>query len=281
MTTRPASIVRLIVAVSVSTWSLACGGGGQMPADGGAAGQQAVAGDPSGTAAQAGGGETHGASADRAGAPGEAAPAGPSGASGDRGLSLTVREGAGSSILAPKADAPRVREVRVPAGTSLSLRLTSDVSSDDSRVEDSVRAVVSKPVVVDGVTVVPEGAELDGSVVDAKQSGRVKGRALVAFRFNRLTTYDARYDVRTERITRTAPATKGEDAKKIGIGAGAGAVVGAIAGGKKGTAIGSAVGAGGGTGVVLATRGREVRLPAGTVVRTKLASVVIVQVPER
>jgi hypothetical protein len=252
-----------------------------MPADGGAAGQQAVAGDPSGTAAQAGGGETHGASADRAGAPGEAAPAGPSGASGDRGLSLTVREGAGSSILAPKADAPRVREVRVPAGTSLSLRLTSDVSSDDSRVEDSVRAVVSKPVVVDGVTVVPEGAELDGSVVDAKQSGRVKGRALVAFRFNRLTTYDARYDVRTERITRTAPATKGEDAKKIGIGAGAGAVVGAIAGGKKGTAIGSAVGAGGGTGVVLATRGREVRLPAGTVVRTKLASVVIVQVPER
>ena len=61
---------------------------------------------------------------------------------------------------------------------------------------------------------------------------------------------------------RVAPGTKKADATKIGIGAGAGAIVGAITGGKKGAAIGSAVGAGGGTGVVLATRGREVALGA-------------------
>jgi hypothetical protein len=169
----------------------------------------------------------------------------------------------------------------VPAGTTLTVRLTGDVSSDESSVEDPVRAVVTTSVVVGGVTVVPEGAELRGSVLAAKRSGRVKGRASVAFRFDSLTVHGSRHAVRTDRIARAAPATKGEDGKKIAIGAGAGAVLGAITGGKEGTAIGAAVGAGGGTGVVLATRGREVRLPAGSVVRTKLVSSVTLHVPER
>jgi outer membrane lipoprotein SlyB len=98
----------------------------------------------------------------------------------------------------------------------------------------------------------------------------VKGRARIGVRFNTLRVDGARYRVQTASINRVAPGTKKDDAVKIGIGAGAGAVVGAIAGGKKGAAIGSAVGGGGGTGVVLATRGREVSLPRGTTVTTRL-----------
>ena len=56
-------------------------------------------------------------------------------------------------------------------------------------------------------------------------------------------------------------------------------MIGAIAGGKKGAAIGTAVGAGGGTGVVLATRGEEVRLGAGTPLRTTLQEPLTVRVP--
>jgi hypothetical protein len=96
----------------------------------------------------------------------------------------------------------------------------------------------------------------------------VAGRASIAFRFDRLRSGDDTYDIHTARIAREAAATKGEDATKIGIGAGAGAVVGAIAGGKKGAAIGSIVGAGAGTGVVMATRGEEVRLGPGAKVKT-------------
>ena len=58
--------------------------------------------------------------------------------------------------------------------------------------------------------------------------------------------------------------TKKKDATKIGIGTGAGAIIGGIVGGGKGAAIGAGVGAAGGTGVVMATRGEEVRLAAGT-----------------
>jgi hypothetical protein len=177
-----------------------------------------------------------------------------------------------ASVDWDKDPSPPRRDVTIPAGTRLSLRLESDVSSARSRVEDGVRAVVQRPVVVRGVTVVPAGSVVNGVITDARRSGRVKGRARVAMRFNALRVGDTRYSIRTASVARQAPATKGEDAQKIGIGAGAGAIVGAISGGKKGAAIGTGVGAAGGTAAVLATRGKEVSIGRGTVVTTRLVS---------
>ena len=182
--------------------------------------------------------------------------------------------------VAPQAPPrPQFREVTVPAGTTLNVTLETAVSSDNSNVEDVVRAKLAKPIVINGISVVPVGAEVVGSVLKATQSGRVKGRASLAFRFNRLRSGKETHDIRTARIAREAEATKGEDAKKVGIGAGAGALIGAIARGKKGAAVGGAVGAGAGTGVVVATRGEEVRLAAGTAVRTTLEEPITIQVP--
>jgi hypothetical protein len=174
---------------------------------------------------------------------------------------------------------PAFREVTVPARTSFAARLATGVSSDTSRAEDPVRAKLAKPIVIDNVTVVPAGAELSGVVLEAHRSGRVKGRASVAFRFNQLHMNGGTHDISTSRIARLARATKKDDAIKIGIGTGAGTVVGALTGGKKGAAIGAAVGAGGGTGVVLATRGEEVRVGAGTTVTATLAEPLTILVP--
>jgi hypothetical protein len=186
---------------------------------------------------------------------------------------------AAAAVGTAEAPKPQFKEITIPSGTSLSLTLESGVASDTSKVEDTVRAKVAKPIVIDGVEAVPAGAEVVGSVTSAEQSGRVKGRASVAFRFHRLTAWDEAHEITTARIAREAKDTKGSDAKKIGIGAGAGALVGAIAGGGKGAAIGAAVGGGAGTGVVMATRGEEVRLPAGTPVRTTLEAALTVRAP--
>jgi hypothetical protein len=148
--------------------------------------------------------------------------------------------------------------------------LETALSSDHSKVEDIVRARLTKPLVIDDATVVPEGALVEGTVLEANQSGRVTGRASIAFRFDRLQVGDETHPIRTARIAREAEATTREDAKKIGIGAGAGALIGAVAGGKKGAAVGGAVGAGAGTGAVLATRGEELQLAAGTPLMTTL-----------
>jgi len=72
-------------------------------------------------------------------------------------------------------------------------------------------------------------------------------------------------------------ASKGDDAKKIGIGAGIGAAIGAIAGGGGGAAKGAAIGGAAGTGAVLATRGKEVELAAGTEIAATTANAVTVE----
>jgi hypothetical protein len=173
---------------------------------------------------------------------------------------------------------PVYREVTVPAGTTLRLDLASSIASDSSNVEDRIRATVRQALVIDGQTVVPTGAELAGVVTDVAGSGRVKGRARIAYRFNSLTVGDEQYDIATAPTSHLAPATKGEDATKIGVGAGAGAAIGAILGGGSGAAKGAAIGGAAGTGAVLATKGREVRLGPGANVTTRLTAPVMLRV---
>ena len=192
----------------------------------------------------------------------------------------TTEDGTATSAPAEKEEEklPVYREVTIPAGTTLRLELQSAVSSDGSQVEDTVRASLRQAVTLDGQTVLPKGTEVVGTVTDVARSGRVKGRARVAYRFSSLRHDGERLSIATAPISHQARATKGEDAKKIGIGAGVGAAVGAILGGGGGAAKGAAIGGGAGTGVVLATRGEEVRLGPGADVNTRLTEPLVVRV---
>jgi len=199
------------------------------------------------------------------------------------GSTTTSEAPAGGDAAAPAANTPAapplpvVREFTVPDGTQLKLDLVTPLASDSSRVEDSVRATLRESVAVSGTTVLPVGTELSGTVTEADGSGRVKGRARLGFRFNALRAGNERYEIQTAPIALEAEATKKEDAKKIGIGAGIGAAVGAIAGGGSGAAKGAAIGGGAGTGVVLATKGKEVRLGAGANVTARLTAPLKIQ----
>src|SRR5512140_3381334 len=178
---------------------------------------------------------------------------------------------------------PEYREVTVAAGTEIPITLETAIASDTSRVEGPVRARVRHAVVVNGVDVVPEGSILTGAVTEAQRSARVKGRARVAFRLTTLqpANSDERVDVRTALVGRTARSTKEKDVRNIGIPAGVGAVVGGVIGGGSGAAKGAVIGGSAGTGYVLATRGAEVRLPAGTALMVRLAEPVTIRVPVR
>jgi hypothetical protein len=59
----------------------------------------------------------------------------------------------------------------IPAGTEVTVRLQSALSSADSRAGDSFQAVLVEPIVVAGKMVVPPGAAVTGSVVAGKTSG--------------------------------------------------------------------------------------------------------------
>ena len=179
----------------------------------------------------------------------------------------------------PPPPPPTFQEVTLPPETTIPVKLVSSLASNTSKVEDPVRAEVRKDVEYSGLVVIPAGTTLSGTVTDAERSGKVKGLARLAFRFSSLSLGDERYDLTASPITVTAQSTKKKDATKVGIGAGAGAVIGGIIGGGKGAAIGAGVGGGAGTGVVMASRGREVHLPAGTPITLTLNEPLTVRVP--
>jgi len=183
-----------------------------------------------------------------------------------------------AATSAPVAPAARFTEVTIPSGTTLRLELSSAVGSDTSRVEEAVRATLRTPVSVNGKVVLPAGSEVSGVVTDAEGSGRVKGRARIAMRFNSIRAAGESYDIRTSGYAQEAAATKKQDATKIAVGAGAGAALGAILGGGSGAAKGAAIGGAGGTGVVLATKGKEVHLGPGAGITTRLTAPITVRV---
>ena len=181
---------------------------------------------------------------------------------------------------AAPVSAPRVtwREVTIPAGTALPLELQTALSSETAKVENEVRARTRSAVVIDGYTAIPAGATVIGTVTDVERAGRVKGRSKLAFAFNEVQMDNGHEDLRTQTMTYEGDATKGEDATKVGAGAGIGAIIGGITGGKKGAGKGAVIGGAAGTGVVLATRGKEVELASGTDLSVPLASPLTVRV---
>ena len=176
--------------------------------------------------------------------------------------------------------APAYREVTIPAGTTLKVNLGTTVASDSSNVEDAVRGTLRSPVTINGVQALPAGTAVTGHVTDVARSGRVKGRARVAFRFTRLDPPGAAeaMQIRTASVSRVAPGTKKKDAATIGGGAVGGAIIGGLIGGGDGAAKGAAIGGAGGTGVVVATRGKEVRIASGTPVSVRLTAPLTVRV---
>jgi hypothetical protein len=180
----------------------------------------------------------------------------------------------------PLPAAAKFREVSVPESTKLVIRLTTPVSSATSTVETPVRGEIVEPVSVDGVTVIPAGSQVSGVVMSVRSSGKVKGRASLALRFDELRVQQSRHEI-DARFARTAPSTRGDDAEKIAIPAVGGAIVGAIVGGNKGAAIGAAAGGGAGTAVVLSTAGPEVTLAEGTVLSLSAGRLLEVRVPLR
>lgn len=207
----------------------------------------------------------------------------PVSASGPSTPGMTPVAVAGRTDAAPATRASEWREITIPAGTRLRIVLETAVGSDISRVEQPVQARIVRAVSLHGETVLLEGSRVSGVVTDATRSGKVKGRARVAVRFDTLVpkgpnAADERYKIRTASVGRSAQATKRKDALEIGAPAAGGALIGALLGGKKGALVGTAVGGGAGAAVVLSTRGKEVRLARGAALTLQLTEPVMIRV---
>ena len=157
-----------------------------------------------------------------------------------------------------------VAGVELPAGTNLVVRMIDSVDSEANRVGQTFQASLDEPVMVDGRTIIPRGADVVVKLVDDKESGKLTGRTELALDLVSVKIDGRVVDINTQSVTRASEGRGGKTAKMATGGAALGAIIGAIAGGGKGAAIGAASGAGAGTAVQVVTRGQKVHIPSET-----------------
>src|SRR5438045_9752527 len=170
------------------------------------------------------------------------------------------------------------KDVTVPAGTVITVRLANAVGSKLSNSGDQFTASVATPIEVDGKVAVPSGAEASGKVVQAVPLGSFKGGAVLKLALDSVTINggDA-YDVQTSSVSRYLKGKGKRTAAMIGGGAGGGALIGGLAGGGKGALIGAALGAGAGTAGAAYTGNKEIVLPAESTLSFKLTEPITVK----
>jgi len=186
----------------------------------------------------------------------------------DANSAVNTPPGGGSSAPAAKSAPP---PIVLPAGTVLTVRLETAVSSKQSNEGDPFEASVAEPVVVGEKAVIPKGASASGVVTQAHAAGKFKGGATLDLTLKSITLNGLPYDIQTAVL---GQATKGKGKRSagfIGGGAAGGALIGGLAGGGKGAAIGGLLGAGAGTAGAAFTGNRDISLPVETLLKFKLA----------
>lgn len=168
--------------------------------------------------------------------------------------------------------------VHIPVGTTMDLVMVTDASTKTSNIGDAIEAKLAAPLVVDGKVVAEEGSLVHGKIADLKRASHAKdqeGRAFLKYDFTSIETVGGTKSLNatvtsSEGKELEAKSTSTRDKLLIGGGTVAGAVIGKVAGGStKSTIIGALGGAAVGAGVVAASKGHELEIPAGAKVVLK------------
>jgi hypothetical protein len=138
------------------------------------------------------------------------------------------------------------------------------VDSQKAKEGDMFRASLDQPIVINGQTVVQQGADAQVKLVQAQQSGKFTGKTELTLSLWTVTVNGKIVGIDTQNITKASSSRGAQTAKVAGGAAAAGAVIGAIAGGGKGAAIGAGAGGAGGAAVEAATKGQRVQVASET-----------------
>jgi hypothetical protein len=158
----------------------------------------------------------------------------------------------------------------IPSGTVIVVRLGESLSSKSSQAGQGFSATVAQPVVVDGKTVIEQGAAARGTVVDAKGMGHFKGGALLHVRLVSVTIHGRERQIETAAHGAALKGKGKRSAIAIAGGAGAGALIGGLIGGGKGAGIGVLAGGGAGTAGAAFTGNHQIVFPAETAMTFRL-----------
>lgn len=177
---------------------------------------------------------------------------------------------------------PVFEEIIVPANHVVRLELVSPISSETSKVEDTVEARIAKDVVVEPRVAIPAGARVLGSVTVVDKGGKIKEAARIGVRFHTLSLKgQPDIPLSIEPLIQEGKAPAGGSKLKIGGGAAAGAALGWLLGGTSGAIKGGATGAGGGAAAQMMAKGAPAEVAKGTQADVRLMTPVTVLVEKK
>jgi len=165
----------------------------------------------------------------------------------------------------------------VPAGTALMVRLDTTLATFSSHVGDPFQGKVTQAVVVNGNTLIPVGATVEGRITKLSEPRRIAGKPTLGILAEAvILPTGERYFLDATLVDTNIRGTdvnsegqfkgQGHDSRdqlEVGGGAAGGMLIGGLVGGPVGVLVGGAIGAGGTTTHWL-TKHRSAILPAGT-----------------
>jgi hypothetical protein len=176
--------------------------------------------------------------------------------------------GTSGATSGPESVAATAERNEVPIGQQLDVRLQSSLSSATAKVEDQFDATTTVDLMQGDRPLIPAGSRVRGVVRGVDAAGRLDRTGSLTIAFDRLTVRGRDYPIQALATKVFESQLEGE-VPRVGAGAGVGAIVGGILGGFEGALAGVLIGAGG---TIAATEGKDVVLPAGTIVRMRFDS---------
>src|SRR2546421_435718 len=166
-----------------------------------------------------------------------------------------------------------ISSTTIPNGTELSVRTNEAIDSKTASVGQTFSAVIAADVVdSSGAAAIPKGSDAQ-LIIRSTSGGGLTSASDLVLDVGSVTVSGTRYLISTGDLERQGGQGVGANKKTaimVGGGAALGTLIGAIVGGGKGAAIGAAIGAAGGAGTEVLTKGKQVQVPAETLLSFKL-----------
>ena len=155
----------------------------------------------------------------------------------------------------------------IPVGQEIDVRLQAELTSDTAQVEDRFEATTAVDLYRGNDVLIPAGSLMRGVVSSVNRASRTDRKGSMTVAFDQVTVNGRSYPMRgTVTQALESEGIKGEIGR-IGAGSAVGAIIGGIIGGTKGALLGVLIGGGG---TIAATEGKDVHLPAGTLLRVRM-----------
>jgi hypothetical protein len=181
-----------------------------------------------------------------------------------------------ASTTTAAAAQPVYSTLTVSAGTTLVVRVASEISSGSAKAGDRFQGHLDQDLLVQGRLVAARGTRAWGRVAEAKAGTGMGGEPVLSLQLTDIDVGGQVVALATDAQTYTAKGKK--PARKIVGGAALGAGIGAIVNDGEGAAWGAGIGAVAGTAAAAGSKGNQVAVGAGTALEFHLAQPLSVDV---